>query len=584
MFGRKRQKWLSEAQMAKTPIKLREMAPKENISDIASFLRTKIGSKELDGFVSFDDGKYIPTIFLQQDINRELAKGYVDICDIIDRTNLPGELLETQIGIVVHNVDGFFDRINRKFFTLHGAKTAVKQILSNTTSVDLKFILNKLYWTEDHFEGILELLAQNGQFIGYIDPITQRLHNFTNLNFSSSSSDIKRNIKRLNRYINTSFLLESEVSLNDISKLTQLSREDCLDLLKNNREKLKIIFSGNYEYVYSTMDIINQVLKDLFVYREIPIDFWLKRLDIDRNEFLKMLQVLNRSLKGTLNEFEFKAPSLRQWFENGIAVEDLASLLHLDPLKLLNRLHKLVKLFGLRLTAGETANPFLVKGKEHFDIFCQVDTSSYTDPQLYFECQNCRRIMCSNCRSTGSTHVCPFCGNISAFIIDLPRHCPHCMVNYTHSYNLLDTEECYFCKKGPLKLGWTDFEAPQPIKHELDSVLFKFIGETPKVEIPLQEIIQVLNRSDSETISLLEDHILHGTIQGSINIRKMILSLTKQKEEFLCNVCGVSQDDSTKYSCLSCDAKVCTNCFKEMSSVGMVFCPECGGELEEEAQ
>ncbi|MFX1504577.1 MAG: hypothetical protein ACFFDC_00540 [Promethearchaeota archaeon] len=575
---------MSEAQMAKTPIKLREMAPKENISDIASFLRTKIGSKELDGFVSFDDGKYIPTIFLQQDINRELAKGYVDICDIIDRTNLPGELLETQIGIVVHNVDGFFDRINRKFFTLHGAKTAVKQILSNTTSVDLKFILNKLYWTEDHFEGILELLAQNGQFIGYIDPITQRLHNFTNLNFSSSSSDIKRNIKRLNRYINTSFLLESEVSLNDISKLTQLSREDCLDLLKNNREKLKIIFSGNYEYVYSTMDIINQVLKDLFVYREIPIDFWLKRLDIDRNEFLKMLQVLNRSLKGTLNEFEFKAPSLRQWFENGIAVEDLASLLHLDPLKLLNRLHKLVKLFGLRLTAGETANPFLVKGKEHFDIFCQVDTSSYTDPQLYFECQNCRRIMCSNCRSTGSTHVCPFCGNISAFIIDLPRHCPHCMVNYTHSYNLLDTEECYFCKKGPLKLGWTDFEAPQPIKHELDSVLFKFIGETPKVEIPLQEIIQVLNRSDSETISLLEDHILHGTIQGSINIRKMILSLTKQKEEFLCNVCGVSQDDSTKYSCLSCDAKVCTNCFKEMSSVGMVFCPECGGELEEEAQ
>ena len=133
------------------------------------------------------------------------------------------------------------------------------------------------------------------------------------------------------------------------------------------------------------------------------------------------------------------------------------------------------------------------------------------------------------------------------------------MINYTHSYNLLDAEECHFCKKGPLKLGWTDFASPQSVMHELDPILFKFIDQTPKVEIPLHEIIQVLNRSDSETISLLEDHILHGMIQGSINIRKMILSLTKQKEEFLCNVCGVSQDDSTRYSCLSCETKVCTN-------------------------
>ena len=584
MFGRKRQKWLSEAQMTQTPIKLREMAPKENLSDVASFLRTKIGSKELNGFVSFDDRQYIPTIFIQQYINRELAKGCVDICDIIDRTNLPGELLETQINVNVQHLDGFFDRINRKFFTLQGAKTTVKQVLSNTTSVELKFLLNKLNWTEDHFEGVLELLAQDGQFIGYIDPITHRLHNFTNLNFSSSSSDMKRNIRRLNRYINANFLLESEVSLNNISKLTQLSIEECLDLLEDNRDKFKIIFSGNYEYLYPTMDIISQVLRDIFVYREIPIEFWLKRLDVDRKEFFNMLQILNQSLMGILNELEFKAPSLREWFEKGIAVEDLASLLNLDPLKLLNRLHKLGKLLGLRLTAGETADPFLVKGKRHFDIFCQVDTSSYTDPHLYFECQNCRRIMCSNCRSTGSTHVCPFCGNISAFIIDLPRHCPHCMVNYTHSYNLLDAEECHFCKKGPLKLGWTEFESPQPIKHELDPALSKFIEETPKVEIPLQEIIQVLNRSDSETISLLEDHILHGTIQGSINIQSMILRLAKQEEEFLCNVCGLSHDDSLRYSCLSCDTKVCLNCFKEMSSVGMVFCPECGGDLEEETQ
>jgi hypothetical protein len=583
MFGRKRKKWLTEAQMAQSPIKLREMAPKENPSDVATFLRTKIGSKELNGFVSFDDKKYIPTLFLQQYITRELAKGYVDICDVIDRTNLPGELLETQISMNVQSIEGFFDLIHRKFFTLQGAKAEVKQILSSATSLDLKFLLNKLFWTEDHFEGILELLAQDGQFIGYIDPITQRLHNFTNLNFSSSSG-LETNIKRLNRYINTSFQLESEVSLNHISKLTQLSREECLDLLEKNREEIKIIFSANYEYLYPTMDIINQVLKDIFVYRKIPIEFWLQRLDVERTEFFNILKILNNSIKGTLNEVEFKTPSLRDWFENGIAAEDLASSLNLDPLKLLNRLHKLGRLLKLRLTAGETADPFLVKGIKHFDIFCQVDTSSHTDPHLYFECQNCRRIMCSNCRSTGSKHVCPFCGNISAFIIDLPRHCPICKVNYTHSYNLLDAEECYFCKKGPLKLGWTEYELPYSKKPESDLVLFEFLEQTSKAKIPLQEIIHILNRSDSETIALLEDHILHGTIQGWINIQNMILQLAQQKEEFLCGTCELPHEDPTRYSCSSCGTKVCTDCFKEMSSVGMVFCPACGGNLEEETQ
>lgn len=583
MFGRKRHKWLTEAQMAQIPIKLREMAPKENPSDVASFLRTKIGSKELNGFVSFDDKKFIPTIFLQQYIARELTKGYVDICDVIDNTNLPGELLETQISMNAQNFDGFFDLIHRKFFTLQGAKTEVKQILSSTTSLDLKFLLNKLYWTEDHLEGIIELLAKDGQFIGYIDPISQRIHNFTDLNFSSSSG-LQRNIKRLNRYINTSFLLESEVSLNHISKLTRLSKEECLELLEKNREELKIIFSANYEYLYPTMDIINQVLKDVFVYREIPIEFWLQRLDVDRAEFFNILQILNQSLKGTLNDVEFKAPSLREWFENGIGVEDLASSLNLDPLNLLNRLHKLARLFGLRIIAGETADPFLVKGVKHFEVFCQVDTSSYTDPHLYFECQNCRRIMCSNCRSIGSTHVCPFCGNISAFIIDLPRHCSQCMVNYTHSYNLLDAEECHFCKKGPLKLGWTEYELPYSKKPESDSVLFEFLEQTSKAEIPLREIFPLLNRSDSETITLIEDHILHGTIQGWISIQKMILRLEKQKEEFLCGVCELPHEDSTRYSCASCSTKVCTDCFKEISSVGMIFCPACGGNLEQETQ
>ncbi|MFX1286202.1 MAG: DC1 domain-containing protein [Promethearchaeota archaeon] len=581
MFGRKRHQWLTKAQMANTPLKFREMAPKENPSVIAAFLRTKIGSNELNGFVSFDDEKFIPINFLHQLISRELAtKGFIDICNLIDTTNLPGELLEQQIKIGAQSFEGFFDIINRNFYTLPGAKAEIRQRLNTTTAIGLKYLLNQLYWAEEHLEGVLELLAQDSHFIGYIDPIKQRIYNFTSLNFSSPS-DIRKNIEYVIRFIDTSFLLESEVSISHISKLTQLSEEKCLEFLEANRDQISYIFSANYNYLYPIMDIINQILKDIFVYRNIPIDFWIQRLDVDRSDFFKLLNILNQSLKGTLTTEDFIAPSLNEWFENGIAVEHLASSLNLDPLKLLDRIFKLAKLLGLRLISGETSDPFLVKGVDHFEIFCQIDTSSYTDPDLYFECQNCRRIMCSNCRSTGSKHECPFCRNISAFIIDLPRYCPYCRVNYTHSYNLVSTEECHFCKKGPLKIGWIEHEPISLKSSELDPSLSEFLEKSSKAEIPLKQIIDLSNRSDSDTIVLLENYILRGVIQGKINIREMTLQLKKHEEKFLCGVCELPKTDSINYFCTSCSLKVCLDCYKEMSTVEMILCPECGGSLQE---
>ncbi|MFX0014521.1 MAG: hypothetical protein ACFFB2_05170 [Promethearchaeota archaeon] len=584
MFGRKRQQWFMKAQTATEPIDLREIAPKDILEDVASYLRMKIGSEELNGFVSFDDEKFIPTIYLQQLLSRELAeKGFIDICSIIDTTNLPGELLEAQIKVNVQDIDGFFDVIHRKFFSIQGARNEIKQTLGATTVLDLKFLLNKLFWTEEHLEGILDLLAQNNQFVGYIDPIKQRIYNFTPLIFSSPS-DFQRNIKYLKRFINTSFQMESQVSLKHISKLTRQSEEKCLEFLEKNRDNINFIFSTNFDYLYPSMDIINQILKDIFVYRDIPIKFWLQRLDVDRGDLLKIIKILNQSLKGTLSSEEFIAPSLEEWFENGIDIENLATALNLDPLNLLNQIYKLAKLLGLSIIAGESSDPFLVKGVKQFEIFCQVDTSSYSNPHLYFECQNCRRIMCSNCRSAGSKHECPFCRNISAFIIDLPRHCLYCHVNYTHSYNLIDTEECYFCKRGPLKTGWIEFVPDSSEASKITPVLSKFLKQTVEPDIPLQKIISLLKGSDSETISLLESYILHGTIQGRISIQDMSLQLTTQEEKFTCGICELSFDESMRYSCSSCNTKVCMGCFKEMSSVGMIFCPECGENLEKEIQ
>ncbi|MHA2223638.1 MAG: hypothetical protein ACXAC8_00285 [Candidatus Hodarchaeales archaeon] len=578
MFGRKKQRWLAEARITDTPLPLRKLASPEETSIIASFFREKIGLRELNGIVSPDDEAFIPSVFIERYISQELStRGILDICDLIDATNLPGEILENQIRLYVKNVDGFFDLINRKFFTPFGAISEVKQLIGMSLASDLTFLLNKLYWSDDHFESILELMTQK-DFVGYINPIKNRLYNFTTLDFSSKANE-EKNFKYLMRFIATSFDLESEVSLKDISSLTKLTEEDALDLLDRNRNKENYVFSKDFYHIYPTIDIITQILKDIFVYHEIPIEFWLDRLDVNRADFSNLLTILNGSLNGKITSEDFKAPLLKNWFKKGIDIEGLVVKLNLKSKDLLDRILNLSQLLQLKLVAGDSADPFLVKGVENFDIFCQVDTSSYTDPHLYFECQNCRRIMCSNCRSAGSKHECPFCKNISAFIIDLPRHCEHCKINYTHSYNLVSAEECHFCKKGPLKDGWIETETILLKKTEEEHKLRKFLKNSSDTEIPIRNIISLMNYSDTKTITLLENYILHGIIHGRINIRKMKLQLVRKKKQFKCIVCELQRTNLEGFSCNTCKNKVCVDCFNEMKVTGMTLCPECGGTL-----
>jgi hypothetical protein len=584
MFSRRKRQWFLEAQKAEHPIQIHDLAPTENENIVASFLREKIDNSDLNGEISPDNKTFIPNKFIEQLIVQQLrTEGRVDICHLIDKTNLPGEILERKILDNVKNIEGFFDIISRKFFTPWGSINELMHFLRNRPFIDLKYLLNKLYWSEEHLEAVLDLMAQKNQLRGYIDPFKNRLYNYSKLDFSSKMN-IKKNMSYLMHFINTSFRTEHEASIEKISKLTGLSEEICVELLEKHLQRGQFLFSVNFDYLYSSLDIIEKVLKDLFVYHDIPLEFWQQRLDVDRIDLMKLLTILNNYLNGKLSKKNFKVASIIDWFENGIDVEGIASKLKLDHLELLKRILNLSKIFQLYLIAGETADPFLVKGVRNFEIFCQVDTSNYTNPQLYFECQNCKRIMCSNCRKSGSKHECPFCGNISAFIIDLPRYCSECNVTFTHSYNLLSTEECYFCKKGPLQTGWAkynNYKLKIPTSH---LNLSNFVSNLNKKEIPLKQIFSFLKIPDSEVISLLENSILNGTIKGRINIRKMALEVTLEKEKFLCTICETRQSELEYYRCISCGVTVCRDCYDEMNVVGMVLCPECGNNLILEAK
>jgi len=580
MLRRKKSKWFETISSAQSPIRFDKFSTQSERDSLISFLFEKIILKELEGFISHDQQKFIPKMYIfRKVLGLFNNNGIVDICEIIDLTGLSGDVIEPIIREAMQNFDGFFDLINRKFYSKTGAISTLNQILKKSLTYDLRYLLNQLYWSENQLEAILDIMANERQFNGYIDPSRCRLYNFMHIDFSHDSAK-NVSIKAISRFIDTSFHLSKEVSLIDLSHLTRLSQKDLQSFLVMHKSNWSFIFSNNHDFLYPTLEILSQILLDIFVYRNIPLEFWKDRLDLDFKDLYELLTILNDELKGILTKRELKKISLTNWFKRGINIEKLALNLYLNVLDLLKQIKYIGNMFGFNLVAGDTLNPFLIKGEKDFEIFCQIDTSSHTNPSLYFECQNCRRIMCSNCRKIESTHECPFCGNISAFIVDLPRYCSDCQITYTHSYNLETAEECYFCKKGPLKSGWYPSSIKPVSFSPLEMDIESYIKNSGVSSLNLTQIITHLHQPSDEVIKMLERLILHNRINGKIDITTMRVDIFTDIPTTNCEVCGIQRRDRKKYVCTSCKTDVCITCYSGMEAVGMIACPECGNKLE----
>ncbi len=580
MLRRKSSKWFEIIASAQSPIRFDEFSNINERDNLISFLVKKINSMKLEGYISHDQQRFIPKSFIIKKTRQFFDKtGVVDICELIDLTGLSGDVIEPIISEAMQKFDGFFDLINRKFYSKIGAIRTINQIIKKSSTYDLKYLLNQLYWSENQLEAVLDLMADRDLFNGYIDPSRYRLYNFKYIDFTLDSKT-PESIKALTRFIQTSFRLSKEVSLIDLSCLTELSEKELQQFLIRYKRNWSFIFSVNHDFIFPTIEILLQILLDIHVYKNIPLEFWISRLDVDFHDFYEFLSVLNSELKGTLTKNELIETSLVDWYKRGIDIEKIASKLHLNVLDLLKQIKYVGNLLNFNLIAGETRNPFLVKGNRFFKIFCQIDTSSHTNPSLYFECQNCRRIMCSNCRNIESTHECPFCGNISAFIVDLPRYCSECQITYTHSFNLETTEECYFCKKGPLKSGWFPPSIINVSFTQLELRMGSYIRNSNASSLDLKQIINKFTLPSKEIIGMLEKLILHNKIKGNIDIKKMRIDIITDQPKTNCKVCGVQKTDREMYICISCRSDVCISCYSGMEAVGMTACPECGNKLE----
>ena len=252
MFRRKKSKWFETISSAQSPIRFDKFSSQPERNSLILFLLEKIKLKELEGYVSHDQQKFIPKGYIFRKVLQLFNNnGIVDICEIIDLTGLAGEVIEPIIGEAMQNFNGFFDLINRKFYSKTGAISTLNQILKKSLTYDLRYLLNQLYWSENQLEAILDIMANEGQFNGYIDPSRCRLYNFKYINFSQDSSK-NESIKAISRFIHTSFHLSKEVALIDLSHLTRLSQKDLQNFLIRHKNNWSFVFSNNHNFLYTT--------------------------------------------------------------------------------------------------------------------------------------------------------------------------------------------------------------------------------------------------------------------------------------------------------------------------------------------
>lgn len=575
MFVRKKNKWILKAKDSSLPITMDSIDNQTNSHEIMIVLRESASIGEIQGFISSEIESFIPLVYLHNLIKRALSNGSIDIVEIIDKVQLPGQIIFLEINKIIKDSDGFFDKINRKFYTLKGAIDEINDLFLKKTYIDLVELLNTLYWDEKTLERILDIMVEKDLFRGYINPKTSRLYNLTNLSIPDGKDKYQsKGFFLIKNFIDLNFEIYSELSLTTLKKLLHWDLKKTKIFLSDLRDRriFSFVYSMQNDVIIPNLKLLEWTLLDLIIYENIPIDFWVSRFMINKEDLNNFLVKFAIIVGGIIENDVFKDFNVLDWLSKGISFESLSKDFQIQTHEFITLINKISKNLSLRLVGGDKSDPFLVKTIDKYEIFCQVDTSVHKEPLIYYECQNCRRIICSNCHTSSSKTSCPFCNNISDFIVDLPRHCSTCYINYIHSFNLIDAEKCYFCDK-LLEKGWIQLEKKEdPIDIDFENL----INLLPASKIPIRKIISLYNHEDREAISVLEKLILNGRIKGKIDIESSLLKLEREAtDSYICTLDNKPHLDKEYYQCKNCKTIICPDCYRNLEAVGLIMCPTC---------
>ncbi|MFX0116805.1 MAG: PCI domain-containing protein, partial [Candidatus Hodarchaeota archaeon] len=366
----------------------------------------------------------------------------------------------------------------------------------------------------------------------------------------------------------------------DLFKLSQSQFDELIAYL-NQKRILETVLSEDGQRLLSLTQILERIVRYILVLEPFPIQLLAKKLSLSFEVLGDILQKLQGVVSaGDIDKeyrFEFSEKTLLHRLKKPLDIEAFSAVFGVSTAVSLRLVQILANAHGLRLVNRGSE----VVGIADMEIFCQLDGTVYEQQAFaetsirYFECMNCRRIVCASCFEARDSKSCPFCDNISQFILEFPRYCPACGLTYLGVEGLQSSEKCRLCEFAPLERGWTS-----PISYAESTNREKIIEEinsrTSKT-IPLSALATVAGLSEELLEEEIIEMILDRAIHARIDIKQRQLICYEAEADVQCIICQRSEDLATR--CSQCSAAVCQKCAEDLQKVNAFFCIDCSGDL-----
>jgi len=582
--GKWNQKKLAKLRNSTISLEVASLIKMEKVGELQDEINQAISENQLDGLLSRSEDYYIPRGVIEKAIRTQTATGIVDKVPIIKSLDISGNMLDLIIEEVMGDIDGFWDTRRRKWFSSSSAKQILLNKISGLDKVYAWEIMSEFGWSVDRLEKILSLVAEEADIFGFID------RNHVIIISSNMSRDLilhnPRSIEIFSSFL-VSFLAEKGeegIPIKTVMQLFNLTHNqfnEVIDYL-HTEGIFETLLSENGQRLLSQTRILERIVKYVLVLEPFPIETLAEKLSLSSEVLEDILQKLQAIVTaGYLQNdgmFIPSAESLKLRLLEPVDVNAFASVFAVSPTVSLRMMQMMANAHGLRLVNKGTE----VVGINDLKIYCQLDGTVYEEeifadePRRYYECMNCRRVVCASCYESRDSKSCPFCDNISQFILEFPRYCSNCGLTYLGVEGLQSSEKCRLCEFSPLERGWM-----RPSTKQQTIVKEKILEELKSRtsdSIPLPELTTVLRFSDEIIEKEIIEMILDGTIHFRISLDERRLIRYEAKEEEKCMICETSKDLTLQ--CTHCNAKVCIKCSESLRLVNGYFCIECSGELQ----
>ncbi|MHA2498724.1 MAG: hypothetical protein ACXAEL_04065 [Candidatus Hodarchaeales archaeon] len=584
----KRGKWnpknLERFQNSPELVRLASLVKEKKLDELKREIKQAISEKQLDGFLSRSENLFVPSQIIRKLIDEQISTGVIDKVPLIKNLDLAAETFDLIIEAALEDQAGFWDVKRRRWFSWASAKQLLLDRLSDADKYYAWEIMQEFNWSIDNVEDILSFASKEGTLSGFID--RGQMINITTEISRDLALRSPRAIETVSNFLQSFFIEKGDdgIPIQTLLQLFKLSHSQLNELISHLHQEgiIETVLSEDGQRLLSLERILERIVRYILVLEPFAIQLLSKKLFLSSEVLEDILQKLEGVISaGELDGEQGFTPTeeaLKQRLEEPVDMVAFSSVFGVSPAASLRLVQVLANAYGLRLVNKGTE----VVGIADLELFCQLDGTVYEhevfakEPRRYFECMNCTRVVCFKCFDSRENKSCPFCDNISQFILEFPRYCPSCGLTYLGVEGLQSSEECRLCGFAPLERGWMrpiDYPETENRK-KVDDKLKSSTGKS----IPLSALATVVGLSEEILEEEIIGMILGRVIHARIDLAQGLLIRSMEEEEEKCNICQGSDDMAAH--CTQCNAVICQNCAENLHKVNAYFCIECDGDLE----